>query len=129
MHNRFNLNEEEKKHIRTLHGIKSITEEVEGDDMIQEWVDTWNAFIFDRLDGGYGGPNNIQSELDYELRNLCPEVIEALQASYDIIGDVDNNIINQVVPKLEKWKDDGGDMTTLERPEINLEKDCPKYKS
>ena len=142
MKNIFESTEEEKNRIRSLHNI---TEQVkEGDsnytipyneDYIQEWVDRWNSFIYDRLDGGYGGPNDIQSEIDYELRTLCPEVMEVLQASYDIWGWniarnkswVDNNIQTQIVPKIEEWKNNGGDMTTLERPEINLEKDCPDY--
>ena len=61
--------------------------------------------------------------------------MEVLQASYDIWGRnvarskswVDNNIQTQIVPKIEQWKNNGGDMTTLERSEINLEKDCPDY--
>ena len=40
---------------------------------------------------------------------------------------VENNMQTQIAPKIAEWKNNGGDMTTLERPEINLEKDCPDY--
>ena len=126
---------------RTKELMGLITEQVkEGDnnytipyneDYIQEWVDRWNSFIYDRLDGGYGVQNNIQ-----KLEILCPEVMGVLQASYDIWGRnvarskswVENNIQTQIAPKIAEWKNNGGDMTTLDRPEINLEKDCPKWK-
>ena len=141
MRNRFKLNESEKNRIRGLHGIQVINEEIEGDDKIQKWVDTWNAWIFDRMLGGYMGQANVQADFEDELKAKCPEVFEQLKTSYYIMvpdGDpgrdweevgLSNRDVGLASAGIDAWKEAGGDMTTLERPEINLKKDCPGYKS
>ena len=120
---------------------ESPTNPVEGDDMIQQWVDTWNAWIFDRMMGGYGGQATVQSDLEDELKSKCPKVFEQLETSYYIMvpdGDpgrdwenigLSDRDVNLASAGIDAWKEAGGDISTLERPEVNIKKDCPGYKS
>ena len=82
---------------------------------IQESVDTFDSLADDgRLRGCCP-----KEDIVVRMENECPELVDLISGSDNIVGDVEINAVDAIVSQLNGWVDGGGEMSTLDRPVLD----------